>query len=68
VPGESYQDCVIDIPEFGTITGTIMVRNLAVLTDAKGHSFKRAGCELQDLDNSSVLLLQRYVMHLQRNK
>lgn len=67
-PGESYSDCHIDIPEFGTITGTIVVKNLAVLTSSAGHSYKRAGCELQDMDNPSIVLLQRYVMHLQRGK
>ena len=68
VPGESYSDCRIDLPEFGTITGTIAVKNLAVLTDAAGGSYKRAGCELQNLDNSSMVLLHRYVLHLQRAK
>ena len=68
VPGESYSDCRIDLPEFGTIIGTIAVKNLAVLTDAAGQSYKRAGCELQNLDNSSIVLLHRYVLHLQRAK
>ena len=68
VPGESYQGCRINIPDYGTITGTIMVRNIAVLTNAAGHSYKRAGCELQNLDNASGILLQRYVLHLQRTK
>ena len=68
IPGKSYQNCAIDIPDFGTITGTIAVRNMAVLTDANGRSFKRAGCEMQEMDNASILLLQRYVMHLQINK
>lgn len=66
VPGESYPNCRIDLPEFGTIIGTIVVRNLALLTDATGHNYKRAGCELQNMDNPSVVMLQRYVMHLQR--
>lgn len=68
VPGKSYPDCRIDLPEFGTIVGTIAVKNLAVLTDAEGTSYKRAGCELQGLDNSSIVLLHRYVLHLQRAK
>ena len=68
VPGKSYPDCRINLPEFGTIIGTIAVKNLAVLTDAEGKSYKRAGCELQDLDNSSIVLLHRYVLHLQRAK
>lgn len=68
VPGETYTSCSITLPEFGTIVGTIVVRNLALLTDGEGHNYKRAGCELQNLDNPSLALLQRYVMHLQRVK
>lgn len=68
VPGESYPGCTINIPDFGTITGTIMVKNMAVLTDENGRSFNRAGCEIQDMDNASILLIQRYVMHLQLSK
>jgi c-di-GMP-binding flagellar brake protein YcgR len=65
LPGDCYSECRIELPEFGTITGTIMVKNLAILTDTMGRSYKRAGCELQNLDNSSAILLHRYVLHLQ---
>ncbi|MGB8516892.1 MAG: flagellar brake protein [Gallionella sp.] len=68
LPGEVHPNCHIDLPEFGTISGTIVVKNLAVLTDGNGRSFKRAGCELQGMDSNSTVLLQRYVLHLQRNK
>ncbi|MBW8077141.1 MAG: hypothetical protein GJU76_03485 [Gallionella sp.] len=68
LPGKSYANCRIVLPEFGTISGTIVVRNLAVLTDALGKNYKRAGCELQDMDHPSAGLLHRYVMHLQRVK
>lgn len=66
--GASYPDCRIDLPEFGTIIGKIVVKNMAVLTGASGQSFKRAGCELLNLDNPSKVLLHRYVLHLQRVK
>lgn len=66
IPGETYSDCRIDLPGFGTISGTIIVRNWAVLTSASGQNYKRAGCELQDMDNPSITLLNRYIMHMQR--
>lgn len=66
IPGETYNDCRIDLPEFGTISGTLVVRNWAVLTSASGQNYKRAGCELLDMDNSSLTLLNRYIMHMQR--
>lgn len=66
VPGESYPGCRIDLPEVGTISGTTVVRNLVLLTSASGHAQKRAGCEFKDLDGHSIILLQRYVMNMQR--
>lgn len=66
IPGETYGDCRIDLPGFGTISGTLIVRNWAVLTAANGQNYKRAGCELLDMDNPSVTLLNRYIMHMQR--
>lgn len=66
VPGETYNDCHIDLPGFGSISGTLVVRNWAVLTSSSGKNYKRAGCELQDMDNPSLTLLNRYIMHMQR--
>lgn len=66
IPGETYNDCRIDLPGFGTISGTLIVRNWAVLTAASGQNYKRAGCELQDMDTPSITLLNRYIMHMQR--
>jgi c-di-GMP-binding flagellar brake protein YcgR len=66
IPGETYSDCRIDLPEFGTISGTLVVRNWAILTAVNGQNYKRAGCELQDMDNPSIALLNRYIIHMQR--
>ncbi len=67
-PGDRYEGCSISLPEFGTINGTIVVKNKAVLRDPDGTSYRRAGCEMQDMDHSSAQLLQRYVLNLQRDK
>ncbi len=66
IPGETYSDCRIDLPDFGTISGTLVVRNWAILTSANGKNYKRAGCELQNMDNPSIALLNRYIIHMQR--
>jgi c-di-GMP-binding flagellar brake protein YcgR len=66
VPGEAYPDCRIDLPEVGTIKGTIEVRNLMVLTSPSGHTHKRAGCAFKDLDSQSIMMLQRYITNMQR--
>jgi c-di-GMP-binding flagellar brake protein YcgR len=66
--GKSYHDCSIDIPEFGTITGTLVVKNWAVMNSEAGNSYKRAGCEFKNLDNVSITLLQRYIIEMQRRR
>lgn len=68
VPGLSYPDCRINLPEAGAISGTIEVRNLVLLTSASGHTHKRAGCEFKNLDSQSVMLIQRYVTNMQRRR
>lgn len=68
VPGEIYPDCRIDLPEVGTIYGTIEVKNLTVLTSPSGKTHKRAGCEFKNLDGQSTILLQRYVTNMQRER
>jgi c-di-GMP-binding flagellar brake protein YcgR len=67
-PGTSYPDCQIDLPEVGTIKGTIEVRNLVSLTSESGHTQCRAGCEFKNLDGASTMLLQRYITYIQRVK
>lgn len=68
VPGVSYPNCRIELPEVGTINGTIVVKNLVLLPSASDHVHKRAGCEFKDLDRHSIILLQRYVTNMQRAK
>lgn len=67
-PGASYHDCRVDLPEIGTIIGTIVVKNLVLLTSASGNVTRRAGCEFRDLDGASTIMVQRYVMNMQRTK
>jgi len=66
--GKTYVNCLIDLPEVGKISGTIVVKNLFLLPMESGHTQKHAGCEFKNLDGASTLLLQRYVMNMQRIK
>lgn len=67
-PGQSYSDCQIELPELGTIRGTIEVKNLVTLPSKSGNAHKRAGCEFKNLDGASMILLQRYITNMQRTK
>lgn len=66
--GDSYQHCQIDLPEMGTVTGTLEVKNLTTSTSPSGHTHTHAGCEFKNLDIKSTNLLQRYVTKMQRTK
>jgi c-di-GMP-binding flagellar brake protein YcgR len=68
IPGQTYFDCQVELPEVGTITGTIEVKNLVVLPSNSGREQKRAGCEFKNLDGASMILLQRYITNMQRTK
>lgn len=68
VPGKTYQNCEIELPEEGVIAGSIKVKNLVVLTTPEGASIKRAGCQFQELESSATIKLQRFVNNMQRNK
>lgn len=68
IPGQSYFDCQIELPELGTIRGTIAVKNLVLLPSQSGITQRRAGCEFKNLDGASIILLQRYVTNMQRTK
>lgn len=68
VPGESFPDCQIELPEIGTITGTIEVKNIFLLTLPSGNVQKHVGCAFKKLDTHSNILLQRYITNMQRAK
>ena len=68
VPGATYPDCRIELPEVGVIVGTIEVKNLFLLTSPSGQAQKCAGCEFKNMDPQHIILLQRYVTNMQRAK
>lgn len=65
VEGEIYHDCKIELPNIGTLTATIQVRNLFEVTAPSGIITKHAGCEFINLDGKMSMLLQRYVAVMQ---
>lgn len=67
-PGLAYSKCRIELPELGTVSGAIEVRTLVLLTSGTGLIRKRAGCQFKNLDSQAVMLLQRYVTNMQREK
>ena len=65
-PGMLYEHCQIELPEVGTLITAIEVRNTFEITDRSGKVKRRAGCVFVKPDGKTVMLLQRYVAHMQQ--
>ena len=66
-PGSIYPDCEIDLPEVGTLTATIQVKNTFDVTSRSGKTKRRAGCVFVSPNRDVTLPLQRYVAQMQRH-
>ncbi|CAH1387769.1 flagellar brake protein [Candidatus Nitrotoga sp. M5] len=67
-PGKIYSVCNIQLPNIGTLTATILVKNIFIITMQNGEVKKRAGCEFIRLNGTMAILLQRYLTHLQSER
>ncbi|MFA5825430.1 MAG: flagellar regulator YcgR PilZN domain-containing protein [Gallionellaceae bacterium] len=65
-PGSIYPDCEIDLPEVGTLTATLQVKNIFDVTSRAGKVNRRAGCVFVKPGRETTLPLQRYVAQMQR--
>lgn len=59
--------CQITLPEIGTLIATLQVRNMFRVT-APGGSELRAGCRFVDLSAAADALIQRYIMHVEKER
>lgn len=66
VPGNIYPNCEIELPEIGTLTATIQVKNTFEVTSRNGKVHRRAGCVFVKPDGRTTMLLQRFVAQMQR--
>lgn len=64
--GQVYGGCQINLPEVGKISVALLVKNLVSISSRNGQLIRRVGCEFENLDNASAILLQRYVTKVQR--
>jgi c-di-GMP-binding flagellar brake protein YcgR len=67
-PGMIYKQCLIELPEIGTLEATIEVKNTFVITDRSGKVNRRAGCVFVKPDGKTCMLLQLYVAQMQRQQ
>jgi flagellar brake protein len=66
--GNSYKDCEIHLPETGALVATIVVANLYEVTLRNGNTAIRSGCRFVDLRGKMMMLLQRYINRLERER
>jgi c-di-GMP-binding flagellar brake protein YcgR len=66
--GATYPGCRVDLPDIGTIVATVQVRNLLEVTLKSGQTTKRSGCQFLDLPPNMQVLLQRYIIRLERER
>ncbi len=66
--GTAYPGCKIDLPDVGSIVATIQIRNVLDVTLKSGQVSKRAGCQFMDLPANMQVLLQRYIIKLERER
>lgn len=60
--------CRIELPEVGTVTGTIMVRSVFESLARSGTKSKRAGCAFVRLPGPMATLIQRYIIKVERER
>lgn len=61
-PGLTYENCQITLPEIGTVTTTIQVRNTYEITLRNGQNCMRAGCQFINLSAHMEAMIQRYII------
>ena len=60
-------NCQITLPEVGTISATLQVRNVFRVTE-RGGSELRAGCQFIGLPGSADALIQRYILRMEKER
>jgi c-di-GMP-binding flagellar brake protein YcgR len=66
LPGHTYPNCRIELPNVGVLNATIQVKNAFEVTSAQGQVQRRAGCVFVNPDGKTTMMLQRYVAEMQR--
>lgn len=65
-PGTIFKNCQITLPEIGTITADIQVKNTYEVTLHNEVTCKRAGCEFIKPPTKMLAMIQRYIVKLEQ--
>lgn len=63
-----FPDCHVELPEVGSVSGTLKVKSLFDITLRSGTRIRRAGCEFIKLPGPMMTLVQRYIIKVERER
>jgi flagellar brake protein len=66
--GQKYLDCRLDLPDIGSVTTGLRIRNSMELTLLNNKSNRRLGCEFVDISRANLAMVQRYITKLERER
>ncbi|MFL6659892.1 MAG: flagellar brake protein [Massilia sp.] len=66
--GRNHIGCRIDLPDVGTVTMTLQVRNSMELTLLNNKTNRRLGCAFVSLSRAGLAQVQRYITKLERER
>lgn len=67
-PGTLHENCSIVLPGIGTINAAIRVKITCEATLKNGLTCRRAGCEFVAMPEAMVVMIQRYILKLEREE
>lgn len=66
--GQTFTNCRIDLPEIGTVTTSLQVRNALDVTMLNNKTSRRIGCMFVDISRGNMAAVQRYITRLERER
>jgi flagellar brake protein len=66
--GQKYLDCRLELPDIGSVTTGLRVRNSMELTLLNNKTNRRLGCEFIDISRGNLSMVQRYITKLERER
>jgi c-di-GMP-binding flagellar brake protein YcgR len=66
--GQMMTDCRITLPSEKLLVSTLCIRNMFNVTNRSGSHYVRVGCEFVALPASSLSAVQRYIIHVERER
>ena len=66
--GQTFSNCRIELPEIGTVTTSLQVRNALDVTMLNNKTSRRIGCMFVDISRANMAAVQRYITKLERER